>query len=76
MHVERPAAFVALGKPGRSQVPIEDANQTGRYGEDEGIGGQPCRNRLAPAQGFRLERVELVGEPVLQVFRQVGPDER
>jgi hypothetical protein len=76
MHVERPAAFVAIGNSGRSQVAIEDANQTGRCSEDEGIGGQLRRNQLALAQGFRLERVELVGEPVLQVFRQVGPDER
>ena len=75
MHVERPAALVALGDAGRSQVAVEDVDQTGRNVEDEGIGGQPRRDRLAPAQGFRLERGELVGEPVLQVFRQVGPDD-
>ena len=43
--------------------------------KQRGVGGQPARDRLAPASGFRLECGELVVEPVLQVVRQVGADD-
>ncbi|MGA7498612.1 MAG: hypothetical protein WBX00_17935 [Isosphaeraceae bacterium] len=75
MHVERPAPVVSLLDLGGFQVAVEDADQSAWHLEDRGITGQPRRNRLAPVQCFRLERGELFGEPVLQVFRQVVADD-
>src|SRR5262245_12501657 len=75
MHVKRPAPVVSLLDLGGFQVAVEDLEQVARDVEQRGIGGQTRRDRLAPSKSFFLESSALVGKPVLQVFRQVGPDD-
>ena len=75
VHVERSVPFVALGDLGGGQIAVEDPDETGRHTEDRRVARKSRRNRLAAAEGIRLERCELVPEPGPKVVRQVGADD-
>jgi hypothetical protein len=74
VNVEGSVSLVALGDSRKRQVPVENANQSGRHGEDGEAGRETGRDWLAKAVGVGLERRQHVVEPLAQVGRQVRTD--
>ncbi len=75
VNVDCPASLVALGDSSEGEIAIEDSDQSLRNREDEGIGRESGRNRLAAAASIGLERGELAGEPGSEIGDEVGAED-
>jgi hypothetical protein len=74
VNVERPAPVVHFNNSRQLQVPVEDANQLGRDGENRHVRRQAGWDRLPEFLGLPLESFERLGEPLPEIGCQVGTD--